>query len=328
MKRKVVIIGCGWAGQVHARLLREHPEVEVVAVVDPDYAKAQELAVEVGARACASLEELVAAELDFHAASVCTPLASHFAICRTLIELGKQVLCEKPLTATLAQAKQLEELAERHGADLRVNYNQRFAAPIQKLKEHLSRNEQVHLVKISMFQHPPQVEGATEKYFLVSEACCHLIDTLLYLNGEIQQVHAYGRMADQSILYDVTVNLAFANGSIGVLTNTFMGGIRDSQHPFHYVEVITNRARYFVDNLYDGLWVHPHDELTRQFWAPSVFVPRDYTASMRASIWAWVDALLGKGGPAVTLAEGRQNMQVVAAIIESLKKNVPVDVQA
>ena len=86
----------------------------------------------------------MAAELDFHAASVCTPLASHFAIGRTLIELGKQVLCESPHRPW--PKRNSWKLAERH-KDLRVNYNQLCCA-VQKLKEHLSRNEQVHLVKI------------------------------------------------------------------------------------------------------------------------------------------------------------------------------------
>lgn len=321
---KIAVIGCGWAGAVQARLISAHPQAELVAVVDIDLAKARELGAAVGAVPFGSLASLLAAPLEFEAGCVCTPLETHFAICRSLLENGKDVFCEKPLTSSLKEADLLGRLLTKYKRDLRVNYNQRFASPIQKLKEYLSRPGTIHLVKIAMFQHPPQLEKATDYYFLITEACCHLIDTLLFLNGNIEELHAYGGMASGPILTDVTVNLKFANGSVGVLTNTFAGGLHHSQHPFHYLEVNTDQARYFVDNLYDGLWIYPHDELTRQVWVPSVFQPRSYEASLATSLEAWLNTLSGQGDSAVSFDCSRENLQIVEAITRSLETKEPV----
>lgn len=327
MSWAVVIVGCGWAGLIHARSLARRQDVRVAAVVDQDMLAARRLADELGVPAYPSVDSVLAAQVAFDGAVVATPTETHVDLCRQLALAGKHVFCEKPLTTDVAQALRLQSVVERRGVRIVLNYNQRFAAPIQKLKEHLGTDRAVRQVNIAMFQHPPQVDSATHPYFLVTDACCHLIDTLLFLNGPIAQVHAYGAHGPRGLLFDVAVAIRFANGSVGTLAATFWGGVHDSQHPFFHLQLVTEQARYVVDNLCDGLSIFPHDELCQRRWTPSVFTRRDYEATMCASLDAWVDALAGREPLGATLAMGVQNVQVVDAVIRSLQTGQAVAIR-
>src|SRR5690606_2242058 len=124
-------------------------------------------------------------------------------------------------------------------------------------------------------------------YLLLSDACCHMVDSLRFLNGEIETVHAFGQRIDSEIISDVTVNLKFLNGSIGSMSHTYVGSyLRPGQHPFQQIDVSTDRARYKVDNLMDRLTIYPHKELYSNSWSPSVFEARDYSMTMTESVMA------------------------------------------
>ncbi|NMB11231.1 MAG: Gfo/Idh/MocA family oxidoreductase [Firmicutes bacterium] len=318
MRLRTIIVGCGWAGNQHAQMIKKHGRAQIAAVVDSDRQSAEALGAKLGVPALRSVEEALST-VDFTAANVCTPTETHFSICKHLIEAGKHILCEKPLTLHMDQGYALAGLARKHQVDIKVNFNQRYASPIQRLKELIDGDGPIHMVKIAMYQHPPQVDSATAKSFLITDACCHLIDTILFLNGDIEEVHAYGNMLDSDILSSVTVNLRFANNSVGTLSNTFVGGLLDSQHPFQDLEVVTGQTRYVVDNLYDGLFIYPHDDLYQKKWLPSVFQPRSYEASMQASIGAWIDAVLDGSGVAPGVEEAVKNLEVVHGIMRSLE---------
>ncbi len=116
LRPEIAVIGAGLMGRWHAANARRLG-ARVVAIVDPDQARALRLARDHGARALPDLRQLQE-KLGATIAHVCTPLASHYDTCRTLLESGWHVLCEKPLTPTTAQARELLDLAEGAGRHL------------------------------------------------------------------------------------------------------------------------------------------------------------------------------------------------------------------
>ena len=113
-KRTVAVIGCGAFGRNHARVYHELQKsgegVTLAAVVDVDRSRAESLAGEFGCKAYSSVDELLA-EGGVSAASVAVPTVHHAAVARQLMQAGVDVLIEKPLTSTLAEADELIELA-------------------------------------------------------------------------------------------------------------------------------------------------------------------------------------------------------------------------
>jgi hypothetical protein len=111
-RTKAAVVGAGHFGRFHARHYADHPDVDLVAVVDCDFGKAEALAGAYGAAAFASCEGL--SEIA-DIATVAVPTSAHFVVAGALIELGLSVLVEKPVTETVAQAEALCRAARARG---------------------------------------------------------------------------------------------------------------------------------------------------------------------------------------------------------------------
>ncbi len=109
---KIGIVGAGAIAQTYAEALRQLPEGELSGIADTRVDAARALADGRDCPAFGSLEELLL-ESGVDAAIVCTPPNTHETICRTLLNAGKAVLCEKPLCVRSDEVEELIALARR-----------------------------------------------------------------------------------------------------------------------------------------------------------------------------------------------------------------------
>lgn len=126
-KISVGIVGCGVVAENHANAYVECRGASLEWVYDLDTRRAAQLAARTGARVAPSVKALAS---NVEAASVCTPPASHLGVCRTLIESGVAILCEKPLESTVASSRKLAALAERSSVPFMVGFTHRFHPPV------------------------------------------------------------------------------------------------------------------------------------------------------------------------------------------------------
>lgn len=126
---KVGIIGCGGiANGKHMPSLKKVEQAEMVAFCDIDIEKAQKAAQDFGianAAVYTDYKELLKDE-TIDVVHVCTPNKSHADITVAALEVGKHVMCEKPMAKTSAEAKKMIEAAERTGKKLTIGYQNRF----------------------------------------------------------------------------------------------------------------------------------------------------------------------------------------------------------
>jgi predicted dehydrogenase len=130
------VIGAGAFGSNHLRVIRELSAgsgsgVRLAAIVESDPARAQTLHSGFpGARIFHDIDACLAArahgEIQFHAASVCVPTSAHAALASALLQAGIDVLVEKPIAASLAEADALIALASLHQRILQVGHLERF----------------------------------------------------------------------------------------------------------------------------------------------------------------------------------------------------------
>ncbi|HYG93025.1 MAG TPA: Gfo/Idh/MocA family oxidoreductase [Nocardioides sp.] len=120
----VGLLGAGLIAGVHARAYRGCPGVRLVAVADPVPGKAERIAEEHGARVVPDLDGLLAAGVDV--VDVCTPPTAHAHAAVTALAAGRHVICEKPLTRTLDEARTVVEAAETAAGLLMVGHVSRF----------------------------------------------------------------------------------------------------------------------------------------------------------------------------------------------------------
>ncbi len=131
---KVGIIGCGGIARGrHIPAYLANPHTQLAALYDPAAGRAEELAAEYHAAAYESLEEMLM-HPGLEAVSVCTPEQYHHDIVIAALRSGKHVLCEKPMAMNAAQAKEMEQEAERSGKILMISHNQRIYEPHWKAK--------------------------------------------------------------------------------------------------------------------------------------------------------------------------------------------------
>ena len=133
-KIRTVIVGTGFMGRVHTEAVRRLGNVEVAAIVGSSPEKAKKFAEEY------CIERWGADYRDFlkdpaiDAIHICTNNSLHFEMARNGLEAGKHVLCEKPLVDTVAEAKELIELARRKNLANCTLFNVRAYPQVQNMR--------------------------------------------------------------------------------------------------------------------------------------------------------------------------------------------------
>src|SRR5215211_3041316 len=121
--KRVAVIGTGSFGQHHARIYKESPEAELVAVCDINETIGLPVAEKYGVPFIADFRNLVG-KVD--GVSLATPTVSHHEIATQLLNAGIAVLIEKPISKTLEEADEIIAAAERNKLVLQVGHLERF----------------------------------------------------------------------------------------------------------------------------------------------------------------------------------------------------------
>ncbi len=131
---KLAVVGGGVMGANHARVAHRLPSVDLVAVVDQDASRADALQGATGARAFASVDDLLAARaagaIVVDAAVIAVPTRFHLPVARSILSAGLHALVEKPLAGTVEEAEELAMIAERAGVVTMVGHVERFNAVV------------------------------------------------------------------------------------------------------------------------------------------------------------------------------------------------------
>jgi len=212
-KVKVAVVGIGSIGKHHVRNYFEIPEAELVAIADINE-KAASVAEKYKARFYQDFQEMLEKE-DVDAVSVAVPTNLHATVALEVIKRGKHLLIEKPIAATLADAKRIIEAARGKGIKLSVGHLERFNPVIINLKELMKSGELGEIISINVKRVglPPVSTGGMD---VITDLAIHDIDIINYLLGEVPiKVSAVGKRAvlDSTIdsaLIQLTYPSAFA----------------------------------------------------------------------------------------------------------------------
>ena len=204
------VAGVGAIGRNHARVLASLPGVKLAGIYDVDAARAAGLAAEHGTRAAASLEEL-ASWTD--AITVATPTVYHYETGRLLLEAGKHVLIEKPITDNTEQALELAALAKAKSLVLQVGHIERFNPVMSLLEERLTSPRFIEAHRLSPFPNRSIDIG------VVLDLMIHDIEIVLNLvRSPIESIDAVG-VAVLTRREDIAnARLRFENGCVANLT--------------------------------------------------------------------------------------------------------------
>jgi predicted dehydrogenase len=133
---RIAVIGVGRMGQVHARILSQIDEVELVAIADSRLQTVESLARELDVSPYTDIGETLGEE-TVEALFIATPTPTHPTLVRAALEAGLHVLCEKPLSLDLTEGAELGELADRLNLVLQIGFWRRFSSPWEAARKAL-----------------------------------------------------------------------------------------------------------------------------------------------------------------------------------------------
>lgn len=207
------MIGTGALGKEHARIYAELAaagQAALVGVYDAAPETARRVAGKHGVRAFASVDEAAQAS---DALSVVTPTVTHFEIARRLLEQGKHVLLEKPMTDNATQAAELVRLARQRGCLLQVGHVERFNPVFHYLAQVATEPRFIEAHRLA-----PYTARSTD-IGVVLDLMIHDLDVALaFVPAPVAGVEAVG-LAVLSKTEDIAnARLRFANGCVANLT--------------------------------------------------------------------------------------------------------------
>jgi predicted dehydrogenase len=137
---RIGVIGFGYWGPNVVRNFNATLGARVIAINDADEASLRRAEqIYPGVRTSRQINDLLSAT-DLDAIAIVTPVSSHFEIAKAALLNGKHIFIEKPFTASVAQAEQLIELAERKCLKIMVDHTFLFTGAVKKIKELIDEN--------------------------------------------------------------------------------------------------------------------------------------------------------------------------------------------
>jgi predicted dehydrogenase len=207
---RVGVVGTGYLGRLHARVLTEMPEAQVSGFVERNDQSAAEIESTLKLKRIASVAELAK---DIDCAVVATPTTSHYEIARELLEAGCDVLIEKPVTATPEEAKKLIDLAAKRKRIVQVGHVERYNPAIVAVAGLVSEARFVEADRIGIFS------GRSLDIDVLLDLMIHDLNLVLsLLRQEVVDIRAVGVPVLTEKVDITNVRLEMANGAVANLT--------------------------------------------------------------------------------------------------------------
>ena len=191
---RIGIVGAGFMAEIHARAWAATP-AEVVAVYAPRQEPRRELAAQVNAHACDSLEALLE-EVDV--VDICAPTDCHHAIALQAAAAGCHLLVEKPLARTLGEGQEMLRACERAGVQLLVGHVLRFFPEYNAALARVVRGDIGEVAVLRLTRGSFQPHAGTSHWLLdesrsggvMLDLMIHDFDFARQIAGEVESVHA------------------------------------------------------------------------------------------------------------------------------------------
>jgi predicted dehydrogenase len=212
-KLRVGVVGVGHIGSNHARIYSELASAaDFTAIYDVDLARANSISRKFGGKVVQSLEEF--AEL-VDAASIATPTSSHYRTAMQLLERGKHLLVEKPITENPEQASELAGLAAQSGLILQVGHVERFNPVLSALEARLTHPRFIEAHRLSPYPNRSTDIG------VVLDLMIHDLEIILHLvRSPVQSIDAVGIPVLSKSEDIANARIRFADGCVANVTSS------------------------------------------------------------------------------------------------------------
>jgi predicted dehydrogenase len=307
---RVAVIGVGHLGRHHARILSSLSGAELVAVVDTNRARADEIAAAHGTVARYHARE-VAGQVD--AVTIAVPTESHLEVALPFLETGAGVLVEKPMARDLRQADAMIAAAAGGHAVLAVGHTERFNPAVAAARPLLADPRFIEVHRVGTF---PERSLDIDVVF---DLMIHDLDVVLSLvQAEVDTIDAVGVPVLTGRVDIANARIRFANGCIANLTASRISRDRVRKirffQPSAYVSIDYAAQRVEMYRLEKGSGPKPAIE------GGDLEVAGD--EPLKLELADFIDAVTMRRAPAVTGEQGRRALAVAQQITDKIRATV------
>jgi predicted dehydrogenase len=310
----------GAFGRNHARVYRQLQQagsVRLVGVVDPDTARADAVAAEFDCKAFGSVEQMLTTHSEVQAASVAVPTVLHRQVARDLMEAGVDVLIEKPVATTLAEADELLRVAGQHKRVAQVGHLERFNPAVRATLPLINRPMFFEVHRLSVFS--PRALDVD----VVLDLMIHDLDVVLtFVKSEVKEIRAVGLPILSGKVDIANVRVEFESGCVANLTASRVSTERVRKlrffQPGQYISIDYARQDVLVFS------VKGASETTQPTVNPQISMakpPITAEEPLLAEIKAFLHSVRDRSRPVVSLEDGRRALELALAILGEIGRH-------
>jgi predicted dehydrogenase len=325
----VAVVGVGSFGRNHARVYHELQKqgvgVELAAVVDSDVTQAQAVASQFGCSALADVEELFG---RVEAASVAVPTLHHRGVAAVLMAAGIDVLIEKPLASTLAEADELISLANANQRVVQVGHLERFNPAVRATIPLITQPMFFEVHRLSVFS-PRSLDVD-----VVLDLMIHDIDVVLsFVKSPVKEIRAVGLPVVTEKVDIANVRMEFESGCVANLTASRISTERVRKlrffQPKEYVSIDYGRQDVFQIRVTQDEKFSLHNlmafaETPSTFPIPGVTLNKPKVEAeepLRAELKSFLHTVRHRSKPVVTLEDGRRALAAALSILSAIEEH-------
>ena len=319
---RVAIVGAGGIGGRHAQCYHHNPHTEVVAFCDWVKELAEKAAVQYQCPTFTSVAGLLASDVEFDAASVCTAGVEngshHYAPTIELLNAGKPVLGEKPISNDIDEAREMVALAQKKGIRYGINLNHRFTPAAERARQWIDdgRIGEMSVIHMRMWINN---KNETSEHFHMRALHPHSLDVMRYFAGDVKRVHAFFKKGEgRKIWSNVQLNLQFENGVIGHLFGSYDGGGPGSPWGLETCEIVGSKARITIEEACENLIFSPRFSFEKETYE-HLGGMGNFGETFQSRINAWVEDLRNETPPDQVNAKAEDALKVQLVIEAAIK---------
>lgn len=309
-KVKAGVIGTGFLGRQHVRVLSQLADVELVGVVDKNLETARAVAAEFSTRAYDSHRAL---SDKVSAVSLATPTREHASIGIELLAGGVDVLVEKPIASTLAEADALIEAANRYRRILQVGHLERFNPAVVEARKLLTSPLFFEVHRLGVFA------ARSLDIDVVSDLMIHDLDLVLdFVGSPVERVSAVGLPILTDKVDIANARIEFANGCVANVTASRVSTEK------------VRKLRFFQKSQYVSLDFSRQDVVVlsvenRPAGEPPLILPRRIetarTEPLKAELESFLESVRTRRPPAVSAESSRSALALAHRVAIEIQQH-------
>ena len=310
----------GAFGRNHARVYHQLAEqgepVTLAAVVDPNVSRADAIAREYGARAFGSVEQFIAARGEVQAASIAVPTAQHVEVASALMAAGIDILIEKPLAASLAEADDLMRSAQRLGRICQVGHLERFNPAVRATLPLVTHPMFFEVHRLSVFT-PRSLDVD-----VVLDLMIHDLDIVLsFVDSPVKEIRAVGLPILSGKVDIANVRMEFDSGCVANFTASRVSTERVRKlrffQPKQYISVDYGRQDVLVFSVGGDTTGTPSVNPQINVAKPAITTEEPLYAELKS----FLDSVRQRSKPLVSLEDGRRALAVALDIVSTIREH-------